>query len=142
MRMKTIIQIGCGILILLVMIPGANACSEKPPPEYADAITESMLLAMNEDDYAKLSEHFNEEMKETLSESVYRKNYNFMVIIIGEYVSKEFWKTEERGIYKTVYYKADFTEEPDDVIVKVVFQEIDGEIYVAGLWFDSPKLRE
>ena len=139
---KTIVQLGCSILILLVMIPGATACAEKPLPEYADSITESILLAMNEDNYAKLSEHFNEEMKDTLSESVFRKNYNFMVLIIGDYVSKEFWKTEERGIYKTVYYKADFTEEPDGVIVKVVFQEIDGEVYVAGLWFDSPKLRE
>ena len=139
---RTMVQIICSILILLVMIPGATACAEKAPPEYADAITESILLAMNEDDYAKLSEHFNEEMKETLSESVFRTNYNFMVLIIGDYVSKEFWKTEERGIYKTVYYKTVFTEEPDGVIVEIVFQEIDGEVYVAGLWFDSPKLRE
>lgn len=139
---KTIVQLGCSILILLVMIPGATACAEKPLPEYADSITESILLAMNEDNYAKLSEHFNEEMKDTLSESVFRKNYNFMVLIIGDYVSKEFWKTEERGIYKTVYYKTVFTEEPDGVIVEIVFQEIDGEVYVAGLWFDSPKLRE
>lgn len=41
-----------------------------------------------------------------------------------------------------VYYKAGFTPEPEDVIVKVVFQEIMEEMKVSGLWLDSPKLRE
>ena len=56
--------------------------------------------------------------------------------------SKEFWKVEDEGPYTIVYYRAKFTLEPEDVIVKVVFREITGEIYVDGLWFDSPKLRE
>jgi len=61
---------------------------------------------------------------------------------IGDYVSKEFWKAESKDQYTIVYYNAKFTDEPADVTVKVVFQEINGEMKVPGLWLDSPKLRK
>lgn len=108
---------------------------------YADPVTENILVAMNENSYTKYSEHFDATMKNALPEAVFHENNALITSKIGTYVSKEFWKVESKNQYTTVYYKATFTQEPDDVIVKVVFQEIEGEMKVSGLWLDSPKLR-
>ena len=109
---------------------------------YADPITENILLAMNEGNYTKYSKHFDATMKHALPETVFNETNTLITSKIGAYDSKTFWKAERENQYTTVYYKAKFTQEPDDVIVKVVFQEIGGENKVAGLWLDSPKLRE
>jgi len=58
----------------------------------------------------------------------------------GNYVSKDFRKSERKDQYTIVYYKARFTEEPCDVIVKVFFQELERETKVSELWLDSQKL--
>ena len=138
---KILVKIICGILIVLVTMLGVSACASKPEPEYASQITESILQAMNEDDYAKYTEHFDEMMKNAVTEAVFEENNSLIKSIIGDYESKEFWKVEEEDTYTIVFYKAKFNQEPDDVIVQVVFQEIWGTIYVSGLWYDSPKLR-
>lgn len=61
---------------------------------------------------------------------------------IGDYIDKECQETAVEGAYIVIYYTAHFTDEPDDVEVAVYFQEIDGEMYVAGCWLNSPKLLE
>ena len=109
---------------------------------YADPITENILVGMNEGNYTKYSEHFDATMKNALPEPVFHENNALIQSKIGAYVSKGFWKAESQNQYTIVYYTALFTQEPDDVIVKVVFQEIAGEMKVSGLWLDSPKLRE
>jgi len=145
--LKRLLLIACGILIMLVTMTATSACTQKPEtgytePEYAAAITDSILQAVNEGNYAQYAERFTEEMKQAATEAAFTEVNTVLKTTIGDYVAKEFRKTEAQGPYTTVYYKAKFTEEPEDVTVRVVFQEIDGEIYVAGLWFDSPKLRQ
>ncbi|NQE04579.1 hypothetical protein C5S32_01800 [ANME-1 cluster archaeon GoMg1] len=110
--------------------------------EYADPITENILLAMNEGNYTKYSEHFDQTMKNAMSEAVFNETNAIIKSKIGDYVSNEFWNVESKDQYTIAYYKAKFTQEPEDVIVKVVFQEIMGEMNVSGLWLDSPKLRK
>ena len=77
-----------------------------------------------------------------MTEAVFVETNAVIKSKIGDYVSKEFWKVESKDQYTIVYYKAKFTDEPADVTVKVVFQEINGVPKVSGLWFDSPELRK
>ena len=128
--------------IMLALIISVSACVTKAEPTYASQITEGILQAMNDNDYIKYTEHFDEIMKNATPEPVFRQTNTLIKSKVGDYLSKEFWKVEDKGSYTTVHYKAKFTKEPKDVIVRVVFQEIEGEIYVSGLWFDSPKLRQ
>ena len=138
-------------LIAIVMIASVvffAGCVEKNQVdvaqvrEYADPITENILLGMNEGNYTKYSEHFDQTMKNAMSEAVFNETNAIIKSKIGDYVSKEFWKAESKDQFTIAYYKAKFTQEPEDVIVKVVFQEIVGEMNVSGLWLDSPKLRK
>ena len=141
-----LVLIACGLLVLLASMIVVSACGPEPEPEYtepeyAGPIAESILQATNEGDYATYSERFNEEMRSAATEAAFLEVNTILKAKIGEYVSKEFWKVEDEGGFTIVYYKANFTQEPE-VIVRVVFEEIAGEVYVAGLWFDSPKLRQ
>ena len=141
---KTMNRTICGILILIMLVTviAITSCAKKPEPGYAGSIAEGILLAMNENDYAKYSEHLDEAMKKAIPEAIFKQTNLTITAKIGNYISKEFWKVESKDGYTIVFYKAKFTQEPEYVIVKVVFQEAAGEIYVSGLWFDSPKLRE
>ena len=139
---KTLFRIAVAVSIVLVMVTAISACAQKPEPEYANSIAEGILLAMNQNDYAEYSKHFDKAMKNAMPEAVFMQTNIDIRDKIGDYISKQFWKAEDKGLYTIVYYKAKFTHEPGDVIVKIVFQEIEGAIYVSGLWFDSPKLRE
>ena len=136
------------VIVAAVMLAGCvekNQVDVEPVRNYADPITANILLAMNEDNYAKYSEHFDQTMKNAIPEAVFNETNAVIKSKIGNYVSKECGKSERKDQYTIVYYKARFTEEPNDVIVKVVFQEIEGEMKVSGLWLDSqksPKLRE
>jgi hypothetical protein len=134
--------IGLVAVVLCVGCVQQNQVDVEQVRTYADPTTENILLAMNEDNYTKYSEHFDATMKNALPETVFHETTTLLTSKIGTYVSKEFWKVESENQYTSVYYKAKFTQEPDDVIVKVIFQEIVGENKVSGLWMDSPKLRE
>lgn len=146
MKKITIISLITAVTIAAAVI--FAGCAEKNQVDvdqvrkYADPITESILLGMNRNNYSKYSEHFDQTMKNTVPEAVFNETNNLIKSKIGDYASKEFWKVESKGQYTIVYYKAKFTKEPENVTVKVVFQEIMENAKVSGLWLDSPKLRK
>ena len=146
MKKKTIA--GLIAIVVIVFVVFFAGCAEKSQVDvdqvrkYADSITENILLGMNGNNYTKYSEHFDQTMKNAMPEAVFIETNTLIKSKIGDYVSKEFWKVESKGPYTIVYYKAKFTDEPEDVIVKVVFQEIMEEMKVSGLWLDSPSLRK
>jgi len=139
---------GLIVVVTIIAVVIFAGCVEKNQVDvdqtrkYADPITENILLGMSENDYSKYSDHFDQTMKNAMPEAVFNETNTLIKSKIGDYVSKQFWKVESKDQYTIVYYKARFTEEPEDVIVKVVFQEIMEEMEVSGLWLDSPKLRE
>ncbi|MFH1016394.1 MAG: DUF3887 domain-containing protein [Chloroflexota bacterium] len=139
--MPTLVRAGYGILAMIVVMVALAACGDASEPDYASDIAENILTAINDDNYDQYSELFTAEMKDKMAEKVVREINSVIKLEIGAYEFKEFWKAENTGLYTTVYYRARFTNEPEDVIVKVVFQKIEGKVYVAGLWLDSPKLR-
>lgn len=131
------------MLLLSVTISGCFA--QQPPVDatktYADPMTENMLLAMNEDNYARFSQDFDGQMKNTLNETQYNNTIPAIKAKIGNYLSKEFVAAENKDGYTMVMYKAKFSEESGDVTVRSIFSEKNGKRYVSGLWLDSPKLR-
>ena len=144
--------ITCAMIVaVIVAVAISSGCMEKSGVEvadvgqvrgYADPVTEQILAAMNGGDYAMYSEDFDQTMKNAMTETVFVETNAVIKSKIGDYVSKEFWKAESNDQYTIVHYKAKFTDEPAEVTVRVVFQEISGEMKVSGLWFDSPELRK
>ena len=145
---RIITRITLGVIMMLALVVSVSGCATEPEIDvdevraYADPITEDTLIGMNEDNYAQFSEHFTQTMKSVMSEANFIQLSTALKPIIGDYVSKEFWTVEKQAEYTVVKYKVKYTEEPADVIVTVSFDEVEGAIYLSGLWFDSPKLRQ
>ena len=144
--------ITCAMIVaVIVAVAISSGCMEKSGVEvadvgqvrgYADPVTEQILVAMNEDYYTRYSEDFDQTMKNTMTEAVFIETNAVIKSKIGDYISKEFWKAESKDQYTIVHHKAKFTDDPADVTVRVVFQEINGEMKVSGLWLNSPELRK
>jgi len=146
MKTKSIYLL-CGMLLLVVIFSGCakeKQIDVKQVQKYADPITENILLAMDEDDYAKYSEHFDQSMKNAIPKASFKETNAAIKAKIGNYTSKskEIQKAEKDDQYTVAIYKAKFTGEAKDVMVRVVFSENDGKMYVSGLFLDSPNLRK
>ena len=133
------------IITALILVTAISGCAAQPSAEetqkYADPMTENILLAMNDDNYPRFSQDFDEQMRNGLSEANYKSTIPAIKAKIGKYVSKRFVSVEKKDGYIVVIYKAVFSLETGDVIVRTVFSDKDGKKYISGFWLDSPKLR-
>jgi hypothetical protein len=140
---KSIVKAACGLLILSIVIVGLAGCSnELTEPDYADEIAETALQTMNECDYEAHMGLYSSEVQEAITEDIFNASCQQIKAIIGDYIDKEYLETSDYSGYILVQYQANFSEEPEGVTISVYFEEIDGEIYIAGFALDSPKLRE
>jgi hypothetical protein len=104
--------------------------------KYADPMTENILLAMNDDNYRRFSQDFDEQMRIDMNERQYGNTILPIKAKIGKYISKQFVSAENKGIYRVVVYKAKFSQAPGDVTVRSVFRDINGKKYIAGFWLN------
>lgn len=137
---KSIVRLAGGLLVMLVIIGSLVACKAMAEPDYASPMTESALQTMSDCDYAAHMAQYTPDAQAAVTETDFDTKCPEIKAIIGDYIDKEFSKAEVQNSYIVVYYTANYSDEPDDVEVTVYFQEIDDEIYIAGLWLSSPKL--
>jgi hypothetical protein len=135
---KSIVRLACGLLIMLVVIGGLAGCSKLPEPDYADQITESTLQAMNDVDYAAFTHYFTPESRAAFSEDEFETNCQSIKAAFGDYIDKEYWKTQTEDGYIGVHYTANFSGTDEEIIISAYFEEIDGETYIIGFWVKSP----
>jgi hypothetical protein len=140
--LKVITGIIVVMLVGVAVLPGCGKSGPSGEPEYAGAIAENILQAINSGDYAPYSEHFDDQMRKAIPEDLFQKSRELIRGKIGDYISKEFVEKQVvQEIYTVVIYKAKFSEEPADVKVTVTFLETDTGVFVSGLSFVSPKLQ-
>ena len=131
------------IITLAIVCSSCNTESETvQEPGYAGPIVEAALRSISDGDYTKHAELFAPETRAHMTESVFQQGHTVITSKIGHYMEKEFSEVQKDGKYTVVVYKVRFTEEPADVTVRAVFEEIDGEMMLAGFWLDSPRLRK
>lgn len=107
--------------------------------EQSEPIADSIFQAINDHDYATFSKDFDETMKKSLDENSFNTMTQTFDERIGAYQSRTVEKVERVETLYVVTYKARFEKE-DVVDIRLTVRE--GEpTQVAGLWFDSPKLR-
>ncbi|MEJ5292509.1 MAG: DUF3887 domain-containing protein [Candidatus Methanosuratincola sp.] len=109
---------------------------------YSDPMTENLLLAIESGNYTDFSRDFDNSMKNALDLAAFQQLRTQFESKIGHYVpaSKTFIKGERTGEFIIAYYRANYTNEPAGVTVKVVFTSENGPAKITGLWFSSPKL--
>lgn len=131
-------------LIFLFLFSGCatKILKESDAATFANTLTENILLGFNKENYAKFSADFTENMLKSISESSFVNLLQQIKGKIGNYKegSKKFNTAAKNNNYITVIYYAEFTEE-ESVKITISFENINGKYKVAGLYFDSPKLR-
>ena len=133
------LRVAAAVLGLSVLFAACNVLQE---PDYAGPIAEGILQALDGGDYAGYRKDFDETMLAAVTPEAFDQTRSLIKGRAGDYVSREYWKTQLQGVYFVVYYRAKYTLEPEDVIVRVVFAKEAGGSLVTGLWFDSPELRK
>lgn len=141
MKIKIFITI---FLLLLFIISCGTKIDVNKVREYADPMTENLLIGRNEKNYEKYSKDFSDEMKKAITKEKFIESVDLIEGKIGKYIedSKKFYMAKKEKNYIIVTYKAKFTNETSDVTVRIVFEEINGEMKISGEWYDSPKLRK
>ena len=122
------------ILAVLFTMPIFTGCGKVA--EYADPITENILVAINNADYSSFSKDFDEIMKSELSEEAFPDFLSAVTGQIGNYIegSKKIVGVNIENELTTAKYTADF-EKAEDVTVEVSFKKINAQMKVVGLWF-------
>ena len=120
-------------VIVLAAIPVFTGCGKVAA--YSDPITENILIAMNNGDYASFSKDFDETMKKELSEAAFPDFVAAVNGSIGNYIqeSKKIIGVNSTNGLTTATYEADF-EGMEGVTVDVTFKKIDNKMTVVGLW--------
>ena len=110
--------------------------------KYSDPMTENLLVGLYDVDYEKFSKDFDDEMKGAIPKESFGEFVSQIKEGLGEYVtdSKEYLNVTREDEFTIVYYKAEYANEStkrvEDVKVKVVFREVNGEMKIAGLWYE------
>ncbi len=107
---------------------------------YSEAKTDSLMKAINVNDYAAFSRDLNDQMKSTINADGLVNMRTKVNDKIGNYVSCQVSSVLQTGDNVAVIYLAKF-ENDDAVTVRVVFETAEPH-RITGLWFDSAKLRQ
>jgi hypothetical protein len=146
--LKKIGTLSSAIILMLLLAASISGCSgpapsSLPEPSYSREITENIMLAINSNDFSKYSSDFDPTMKQAMTQQAFDQVRSSITGKIGMYVpgSLKFSQAASQTKYIVVIYTCKFADEPADVIITISFQSIDGKNLVAGLYFNSPKLR-
>lgn len=143
--MKKYLCLFTAILVMGLVPLGCGATQpslvETEVRAYSDPAVENILQAMNDADYARFSAGFNALMKKTITPDAFNELENRVINTVGKYQYKQLVNLQRSNQYVVTTYQANYTGEPAGVTVTVSFEYIDGKNYVAGLYFNSPKLR-
>ncbi len=107
---------------------------------YAEPKTDNLLDGFNSGDYAVFSRDFDAAMRQAETESVFLQTRAAIQSKIGNYISRQVADVVKQDNFIVVIYNGRFEKE-NGVTMRLVFTPDDAH-QIAGLWFDSPMLRQ
>ena len=131
----------------LVLLWGCSSTQVLPAEEAdrfaaeVDALSENLLLSLNNGDYDGYVRDMDSKMKEASTPASFDSLRALLAEKIGAYESHKMAQVVEQEGLRTVIYSAAFEKE-SSVTVRVVFNVTQESPQISGLWLDSPKLRQ
>jgi hypothetical protein len=140
------------LLLTLILLIAFTGCNTAPKPTtldgqarddalaYSEPIADNLFAGLVAGDYATFAKDFDPAMAKAMDEKAFASLKQMFDSKIGAYQSREVVQVDRLQNIVIVTYKAKFENE-DAVSVRVNLR--DGTPpQVAGVWFDSPKLRQ
>jgi hypothetical protein len=139
---KKILLFFSALILLLFLCFSFVSCNKTLSAEeikirdIVDPLTENYFVSINNEDYGKFSEDFDDGMKNAVT----KDNFNQMVSPVkdglGDYVPNSIRLVtiaSEKG-FTAAYYDADFSKK-SNVKIKMVFSKTNDEFKISGQWF-------
>lgn len=123
-------------LVFIITMLALNALAQQPYDEISKAVFESIKTG----DYSILEPYLDEKMKEAFNEKAFNALREQMISKYGNLKSFEFVEEGKTGEFISGYYRFEF--EKADVILKLVFSQVDGEYKLSGLWIQKVVWKE
>lgn len=145
MKKSVLVKFVC---LLLAAVAGLSltGCAglKESDVSYAGPMLDNILACIQDKDLSGFSKDFDDTLKKDYTEDVFNSFVSLLEEKIGGYESKSFEAaalvTENDVTFTKVIYKAKYTKENGSVLITLVFDEVNGQKKVAGLFFSSPNL--
>lgn len=110
--------------------------------EQATSILRQIIRGISEGDYAMFNRHFSKVMKTTQPREHFLLLQKGIQKSLGKFKSLEYLGYYVQGGHRITLFKARFSKEKDDVLVRLVLDAQGPDPKVNGLWFDAPSLEK
>ncbi len=130
------------VALIVVSVGCAKTFSEEDVKSFAHPLTEMALVAFDTSDFAAIAPTFTEDMQAALPESQFLSLAKQLKELIGDYVrnSIKYVSASQKGTIITVLYEATYTND-SPVQITISFEQVAGEYKIAGIYFNSAKIR-
>ncbi|MGO9568160.1 MAG: hypothetical protein ACLP5H_11515 [Desulfomonilaceae bacterium] len=124
----------------------AGAAAVNVDPEQirtrATIVIEEIIRGISEGDYGLYSGHFSRAMKESQTRENFLGLQRSLQKAIGKFQSVQYLGFYTQHANLISLFKARFSKDKDDVLIRLVMEGHGADSKVIGLWFDSPALEK
>jgi hypothetical protein len=126
--------------------PTVRAAKGNIDPEQIKArsttLMKEIIQGISEGDYGLYSGHFSKPMKESQTRENFLDVQRRLQKAIGKFQSLEYLGFYSQYGNLITLFKARFSKDEDDVLIRLVIDGHGPDSKVTGLWFDSPALEK
>ena len=108
----------------------------------ATMLIEEIIQGISEGDYALYSRQFSRPMKESQTRESFLELQRNLQKTIGKFQSLQYLGFYAQHGNLIALFKARFSKDKDDVLIRLVMEGYAADSKVTGLWFDSPALEK
>jgi hypothetical protein len=141
LRHRLALSISVCTLVLMLFNPGFSQDNETDPVQTEAAkILKNILTGLSEGDYVLFSQNFSGMLLESLDRESFLKLQKNVQKSLGKIQSVNYL-----GFYKQygnviTLFKAKFSKDKDDVLIKLVLESNGINPKVTGVWLDTPAI--
>lgn len=133
-------------ILYVLSCPPAEAATINVDPEQikarATTIVEQIIQGISEGDYGLYSSHFSKPMKESQTRENFLDLQRSLQKAVGKFQSLEYLGYYSQYGNLITLFKARFSKDKDDILIRLVLEGPGPDPKVTGLWFDSPALEK
>jgi hypothetical protein len=108
----------------------------------ATVVIEEIIQGISDGDYSLYSRHFSKPMKESQTRENFLELQRSLQKTIGKFQSLQYLGFYAQHGNLITLFKARFSKDKDDVLIRLVIEGYGADSKVTGLWFDSPALEK
>jgi len=108
----------------------------------ATTLIEDIIQGISDGDYSLYSRHFSKPMKESQTRENFLELQRSLQKTIGKFQSLQYLGFYSQHGNLITLFKARFSKDKDDVLIRLVIEGYAADSKATGLWFDSPALEK